>query len=74
MPAADCAPALSPVGVRAAFWDEETETVLTILPFYGLEGDIMGSIGACVALLATCILIFATCGAVVLTRVRHVQR
>lgn len=57
-----------------AFWDEETETVVTIIPFYGLEGAIMGSTGACVALLATCILLFGTCGAVVLTTVNHAKR
>merc|ERR1719231_1271533 len=57
----------SSVGDYGAFWDEETETVLTILPFYGLEGDIMGSIGACVALLATC-------GAAALSSIKHVQR
>merc|ERR1719231_1572310 len=55
------------VGSFEGFWDEETETVITVLEFYGLEGDIMGSIGACVALLATC-------GAAALSSIKHVQR
>ena len=64
----------SSVGEYGAFWDEETGTVLTILEFYSLEGSIMGSVGACVALLATCILVFATCGAATLRSIKHVKR
>ena len=64
----------SSVGEYHAFWDEDTESTITILPFYGLEGSIMGSMGACVALLATCTLFFASCGAFVLGAVRHSSR
>ena len=64
----------STVGQYGAYWDEETEEVLTVLNFYGLEGSVMGSTGVCVALLACCTLFFATCGAVVLGTVRHSSR
>jgi len=64
----------STVGEYGAYWDEDAEEVVTVLPFYGLEGDIMGSTGVCVALLATCTLFFATCGACVLGTVRHQSR
>jgi len=64
----------STVGEFAGFWDEDTETVVTVLDFYSLEGDIMGSIGACVALLAVCILVFATCGATAISVLTHAKR
>merc|ERR1719484_387209 len=31
--------------------------------FYGIEGDVMGSVWVCIALLAALMLVFATCGA-----------
>ena len=42
----------SSVGAYPAYWDEATESTVTILDFYGLEGDIMGSTGLCILLLA----------------------
>jgi hypothetical protein len=64
----------SSVGQYGAYYDEDAMDVLTVLPFYGLEGDIMGSTAVCVAMLAACTLFFATCGACVLTHVRHSSR
>mmetsp|Transcript_9473 Transcript_9473/g.13446 ORF Transcript_9473/g.13446 Transcript_9473/m.13446 type:complete len:626 (+) Transcript_9473:183-2060(+) len=46
----------------------------TILDFYGLEGSIMGSIGACIGLLAVLIGIFAAIGVLALTLIRHDKR
>jgi hypothetical protein len=64
----------SSLGRYGAFFDEESNQVLTVLDFYGIEGDLMGSMGFCIALLATCTLFFATCGAGLLTSLRHVER
>ena len=64
----------SSVGQYGAYYDEDAMEVLTVLPFYGLEGDIMGSTAVCVSMLAACTLFFATCGACVLTHVRHSSR
>ena len=61
-----------PCGLVSHF--DKNGTAITVLDFYGLEGDIMGSTGVCVALLATCTLFFATCGACVLGTVRHQSR
>jgi len=47
---------------------------VTVLDFYGMRGDIMGSLGACVALLATTTLSFAICGACAVTKIRHSSR
>jgi ATP-binding cassette subfamily G (WHITE) protein 2 len=64
----------SSVGGVKAYWDEQSGEAISVLPFYGLEGDVMGSTAVCVALLATCTLFFATCGACILSNVRHLSR
>jgi len=61
-------------GDYPAFYDEKTQQTITVLDFYGMEGPIMGSLGACLGLLAACTFFFATCGAAVLTFVRHSSR
>lgn len=62
------------VGRYPAFFDESTGAPTNVLDFYGMEGSIMGSLGACIGLLALCTFIFASCGAVILTFVRHSAR
>ena len=62
------------VGEVKAFYNEEAETALNVNEFYGIEGDIMGSVWACVGLLALLMLCFATCGACTLSFVRHGAR
>jgi hypothetical protein len=49
---------------------------VNVLDFYGMKGDIMGSLGACVGLLALLelVLIFATCGAFSIAYIRHATR
>lgn len=64
----------SSVGEMQAYWDEDTETTVTVLEFYGLEGDVMGSISVCVALLAVCTLFFATCGATAIGMLSFAKR
>ena len=61
-------------GKVGAFWDEDRQRTVTILEFYGMQGDIMGSTGACVALLALTTLVFAILGAVAVSKVRHGSR
>jgi len=64
----------SSVGRVPAYVDQQANTTRTVLEFYGLEGDVMGSEGVCVALLATCTLVFATCGAAALGSIRFGKR
>ena len=50
--------------------------VVTVLEFYGLgkEGEVMGSVGACIGLLAAITFLFATCGACAVSHVRFNKR
>jgi len=64
----------SSVGRVPAYVDQQANTTQTVLDFYGLEGDIMGSEGVCVALLAVCTLCFATCGAAAIGFIRFGKR
>ena len=64
----------SAVGEYGAFWDEEEQTTIKVLDFYGMHGSIMSSIGACLGLLAGIMVVFAMCGACTLTFVRHATR
>ena len=49
-------------------------TQITILDFYGLEGDVLGNKWACIGMLTTIFLLFVTCGLGVITNVRHERR
>ena len=49
-------------------------TAITILDFYGLEGDVLGNKWACIGILTTIFLLFVTCGLGVITKVRHERR
>ena len=49
-------------------------TQITILDFYGLEGDVLGNKWACIGILTTMFLLFVTCGLGVITKVRHERR
>ena len=49
-------------------------TPITILDFYGLQGDVLGNKWACIGILATIFLLFVTCGLGVITKVRHERR
>ena len=49
-------------------------TQITILDFYGLQGDVLGNKWACIGILATIFLLFVTCGLGVITKVRHERR
>ena len=62
------------VGEYEGFWDPDAGRAVNILEFYGMRGDIMGSMGVCVALLALTTLIFATCGACAVSNIRHASR
>ena len=62
------------VGGVKAFYNEASGTPLNVNEFYGIEGEIMGSVWACVALLALLLLCFASCGAATLSFVRHDRR
>jgi len=64
----------SAVGRVPAYIDPSTGTQITVLDFFGMRGDIMGSLGACVALLAALVLSFAACGAFSIGYIRHSTR
>ena len=64
----------SPVGRVPAYIDPSTGTQITVLDFFGIRGDIMGSLGACVGLLAALVLLFAVCGALAIGYIRHSTR
>ena len=49
-------------------------TPITILDFFGLEGDVLGNKWACIGMLTTIFLLFVTCGLGVITNVRHERR
>ena len=50
--------------------------VVTVLEFYGMgkEGELMGSIGGCIAMSAALTLLFAICGAMAVSFVRFNRR
>jgi len=60
-------------GEQQVFRDE-TGALLTVNDFYGMEGDIMGSVWACLGFLVLLCLVFATCGACSLMHIRHDSR
>ena len=64
----------SDVGRVLAYIDDSSGKQLTVLDFYGIHGEIMGSLGACVGLLAALVLSFATCGALSIGFIRHSTR
>jgi len=64
----------SEVGKAGVYWDEDAGKAVTVLDFYGMEGSVMGSAGACIGLLAAITLSFAACGACALTHIRHERR
>ena len=64
----------SAVGRVPAYVDPATGTQIAVLDFYGIRGDVMGSLGACVALLAGLVLLFAACGAYAIGHIRHSTR
>jgi len=49
-------------------------TAITVLDFYGLEGSVLGSTGACVGFLALIFAFFLTCGMAIISNVRHERR
>jgi len=53
---------------------EDNSSAFTVLEFYGLEGSVMGSLGACIGLLSTLIAIFAVLGVLGLAFIRHDKR
>ena len=55
------------------FYSDDGEP-FNILQFYGIEGKIMGSIGACLGLLSAIIVFFALIGMMGLKYVRHDKR
>lgn len=57
------------IGETLAFFDDAGQGI-TVLEFYGLRGSIMGSIGACVGMLAVCTFVFALLGALTISYVR----
>tara|TARA_B100000767_G_scaffold218968_1_gene206962 strand:- start:21 stop:239 length:219 start_codon:yes stop_codon:yes gene_type:complete len=62
------------VGEVKVFIVGKEGTALNVNEFYGIEGDIMGSVWACVGLLTLLMVCFATCGACTLSFVRHGTR
>lgn len=63
----------SDVGRFPAYVNESGVNI-NVLEFYGIHGAVMGSLGACVALLAMLVLLFATCGALSVAYIRHSKR
>jgi len=63
----------SDVGSTLAFFNDDGQPV-TVLEFYGMRGDVMGSLGACVGLLAALVFSFAACGAISIGKIRHSTR
>jgi ATP-binding cassette subfamily G (WHITE) protein 2 len=61
-------------GGYGAYHDDETGRTLTVLEFYACEGPVMGSLGACLALLALSVLLFAAIGVLSLSTCRHASR
>lgn len=64
----------SDVGKSTLFFKDDTSGALTVLEFYGLHGSIMGSLGACLGILAGLCLLFGALGALSLTFISHVKR
>ena len=64
----------SDVGSVLAYIDDSNGKQITVLDFYGIHGDIMGSLAACVGLLAALVLSFAACGAFSIGFIRHSTR
>ena len=62
-----------PNGEALTMIDDNGEKI-TILDFYGLQGDVLGNKWACIGILTTIFLLFVTCGLGVITKVRHERR
>jgi ABC-type multidrug transport system ATPase subunit len=62
-----------PGGVPA-FYDEQSGAASTVLQFYAIEGQVMGSTAWCLSILAGLTLVFAACGAGALSGIRHDAR
>jgi len=60
-------------GEAPVFFGKNGEPI-NILQFYGMEGEVMGSIGACLGLLTLIIWFFSVVGVLGLTYVRHDKR
>jgi len=61
------------IGSNPVFYGEDGQA-MTILEFYGMQGSIMGSKGACLGFLSGLIGLFALVGMLGLKLVRHDKR
>ena len=61
-------------GMLPVFYDGDNGQAQNILAFYGMEGSIMGSIGACLGLLSGLIIAFSLVGVLGLKFIRHDKR
>merc|ERR1712070_1136458 len=62
-----------PSGEALLFLDNNG-TGITVLDFYGLEGDVLGSVSACIGFLSLIFVFFMTCGMATISNVRHERR
>ena len=59
---------------EALLFNDADGTRITVLDFYGLKGDILGSVSVCIGFLCLLFLFFVTCGMTLIKTVRHERR